>query len=100
MWNNITFGDRTFDLVFTKQSEIYITGSIIEKKVKKKHLRNRKVKKIKKQDVARTGNKKDNLRLLFEHLSENDAYYQHTINHFFVRWKPLLENGCIKSNAG
>jgi hypothetical protein len=93
MWNNITFGERTFDLTFTKDSEIHFTGSIVEK--------NGKVQNIKRVKISRNNrfnDRADIIKTLIQYMFENDAFFNHIVHDFIYKWKPFIDKKRI-SNA-
>jgi hypothetical protein len=93
MWNNITFGERTFDLTFTKDSEIHFSGSIVEK--------NGKVQNIKRVNISRNNRFNDRaniIKTLIQYMFENETFFNHVVHDFLYKWKPFIDKKRI-SNA-
>lgn len=100
MRKNVCFEDRTVDLTFTKHAEDFYTGTIFIKSVTSVSTPDgSRIKKMGGLDKKSIGNKREVIKLLFNYLCENEDFYQIFISEFFIRWKPLLDNGFIKVNA-
>lgn len=100
MRKNVSFEDRRVDLTFIKRAEDFYTGTILIKNfIGVSAPAGRRIKKIGGLDKESIGNKKEGIKLLLNYLSENEDFYQLLISEFFIRWKPLLDNGFIKVNA-
>jgi hypothetical protein len=92
MWNNITFGERTFDITFTKDSEIHITGTIVEKDGK---IRNISPVKFKRKHSV--NGKSDIIKTLIQYMFENEAFFDHIVYEFLYKWRPLIDSQFIST---
>lgn len=93
MWNNITLGEKTFDLTFTKDSEIHFTGTIVEK--------DGKVQNVKRANIwknNRFNDRADIIKTLIQYMFENENFFNHVVHDFLYKWKPFIDGQGI-SNA-
>jgi hypothetical protein len=84
MWNNIYCNGKAFDLNFEKQSDILITGTLVERKITKERnfiqvdLKNKRKKKMEK------------VREIVTLMLKDEAYYNHIENEYDKIWQPYF----------
>jgi hypothetical protein len=84
-------GGRHIDLSFEMQSQECFIGSIIEKSTGKAN-------KETPGSQERKPDKTEDLKTFITYLFNNETLYNWMMSEFFDNWKPLIDNGCIKTN--
>ncbi len=92
MWNNIIFGERTFDLTFTKDSKIHFTGTIVEKDGK---IQNITPIQLKRENLV--NGRADIIKTLIQYMFENEVFFNHVVYEFLYKWRPLIDSQAISN---
>ncbi len=87
---------RKFSLVFEKERDDLFSGTISEIVAGSE---NKPGKKETGTDLAGVQQRLRNIKQLFQYLVKYDDLYCYYISDFFVRWKPLIDNNVIETNA-